>query len=217
MSALPCRCRLALLLVLPVVLVGMHARADCPGSARLEEALVLVTTANPVLVAESSAYAETQKQRDWKAVLSLGYDTNTTFETGDAGARAALRVEIPLWDRANQIEKAQARATLVAKEDNARVSLLGDIQSLCELSSQVKALDTLRLFTRDRLEYREERVNQGLEPAESLWREAESMQRAEHDWQRESGKLEALRLTLARRYGGEEWPRLLSLLTAMTN
>jgi hypothetical protein len=178
---------------------------------------MLVSTVHPVLIAEGSAHAETQKQRDWKAVISLGYDTNTTFETGDAGARAALRVEIPLWDRANQIEKAKARATLVAKEDTARASLLADIQSLCELSSQVKALDTLRTFTRDRLEYRQERVAEGLDPAESLWREAESMQRAEHDWQRESGKLDALRLTLARRYGGEEWLRLQTLLSAMTH
>jgi hypothetical protein len=215
MRTLSRRCRS--LLVVPLVLAGLHVRADCPGSARLEEALVLVSTVHPVLIAEGSAHAETQKQHDWKAVLSRGYDTNTTFETGEAGGRAALRVEIPLWDRANQIEKAKAHATLVAKEDNARVSLLGDIQSLCELSSQVKALDTLRIFTRDRLEYRQERVTQGLDPAESLWREAESMQRAEHDWQRESGKLDALRLTLARGYGGEEWSRLQALLTAMTN
>ena len=103
------------------------------------------------------------------------------------------------------------------KEDSARVSLLSDIQSLCELSSQVQALETLRAFARDRLEYRQERVNQGLDPADSLWNEAESMQRAEHDGQRESGKLAALRLILARRYGGEEWPRLQALLTAMTH
>jgi hypothetical protein len=199
-----------------IMAAATQAGAECPGSDRLQEALVLVSHAHPVLIAEGSAHAETQKQRDWKAVLSLGYDTNTTFETGEAGGRAALRVEIPLWDRASQIEKAKARATLVAKEDNARASLLGDIQGLCELSSQVKALDTLRNFARDRLEYRQERVTQGLDPAESLWSEAESMQRAEHDWQRESGKLDALRLTLARRYGGEEWARLQALLTAMT-
>lgn len=203
---------------LTLLLLGAlpHAVADCPGSARLEEALTLVAVAHPVLIAEADAFAEAQKQRDWKAVLSLGYDTNTTYETGDAGGRAALRVEIPLWDRTSQVEKAKARAELVGKEDSARISLLADIQSLCELASQVKALDTLRTFSRDRVEYRQERVNQGLDPAETLWREAETMQRAEHDWQRESGKLDALRLTLARRYGGEEWQRLQTLLTAMT-
>jgi hypothetical protein len=205
-SALP----LLLLIAVPLV------RAECPGAERLQEALLLVSTANPVLIAETQAHHATQRQRDWKATLSLGYDTNTTYEAGEAGARAAIRVEIPLWDQSNQIEKAKARATLAGKEDSARVSMLSDIQSLCELSSQVQALETLRAFARDRLEYRQERVNQGLDPADSLWSEAESMQRAEHDWQRESGKLEALRLTLARRYGGEEWPRLQALLTAMT-
>ena len=51
---------------------------------------------------------------------------------------------------------------------------------------------------------------------DTLWSEAEAMQRAEHDWQREAGRLRALRLTLARRYGGEQWPRLKALLEAMT-
>lgn len=215
MAIRPSRARslvaLALLGTLP------PAAADCPGPERLQEALTLVAAAHPVLVAEADAFAEAQRQRDWKAVVSLGYDTNTSLESGDAGARAALRVEIPLWDRTSQIEKAKARAALLGKEDSARISLLSDIQALCELASQVKALDTLRAFSRDRLEYRQERVNQGLDPADTLWREAETMQRAEHDWQRESGKLTALRLTLARRYGGEEWPRLQTLLSAMTH
>ena len=193
------------------------AGAECPGSARLEEALILVSATNPVLLAESATAAEAERQRDWKAVLSVGYDTNTTFETGEAGARAAVRVEIPLWDRSTNLDKAKARAALVGKEDRERVALLGDIQTLCELSAQVLALETLRAFSRDRLGYRQERVNQGLDPADRLWGEAESMQRAEHDWQRESGKLTALQLTLARRYGGDEWQRLQTLLTAMTH
>lgn len=201
-----------LLFALPVL-----ALAECPGNGRLEEALTVVSLANPVLRAVNRANAEAQRQRDWKAVLNLGYDTNTTFETGAAGARAALRVEIPLWDRRTDLAKAEAEAALASQQDSTRTALLADIQRLCELSSQVGALNTLRTFTRDRLEYRQERVNQGLESAESLWSEAESMQRAEHDWQRESGKLQALRLTLAHRYGGSEWQRLQALLIAMTN
>lgn len=201
------------LLVMPVT----PTWAECPGSNRLGETMRLVSLANPVLRAAHTANAEAQQQRDWKAVLRLGYDTNTTFETGDAGARAALRVEIPLWDRSSRVEKAKARAALVSKEDSTRIALLSDIQSLCELSSQVEALNTLRELTRDRLEYRQERVDQGIEQADSLWREAEAMQRAEHDWRRESGKLKAMRLTLARRYGGAEWERLQALLVAMTN
>lgn len=199
------------------VLTATTAAADCPGSGRLQEALRIVSIANPVLRAANRANAEAQRQHDWKAVVNLGYDTNTTFETGQAGARAAIRVEIPLWDRRTDLEKAKADVALVTQQDSTRKALLADIQSLCELASQVEALDTLRQLTRDRLEYRQERVDQGLESAESLWREAEAMQRAEHDWQRESGKLEALLLTLARRYGGDQWERLQSLLSAMTH
>ena len=202
-----------------IVLLALAApvAAECPGSGRLEEALRLLETANPVLRAGAAAFGEAQRQRDWSMKLALGYDTNTTFETGEAGARAALRVEIPLFDRHGQLAKAEARAAYVGEVDGARSAFLGEIQSLCELSSQVRALDTLRTFTRDRTTYRQERVNEGLDPADSLWAEAEAMQRAEHDWQRESGKLDALRLTLARRYGGEQWQRLQALLRAMTH
>jgi hypothetical protein len=80
----------------------------------------------------------------------------------------------------------------------------------------VRALDTLRSFTRDRLTYRQERVEQGLDPSDTLWREAEAMQKGEHDWRAASARLDAMRLTLARRYGGAEWERLLTLLNAMT-
>jgi hypothetical protein len=59
-------------------------------------------------------------------------------------------------------------------------------------------------------------VGQGIDVADSLWTEAEAMQRAEQDWQREAGKLATRRLTLARRYGGEQWSRLQALLEAMT-
>jgi hypothetical protein len=200
------------LLALPSLALG-----DCPGSARLEEALRVVSLANPVLRAADRAHTQAQRQRDWKAVLNLGYDTNTTFETGEAGARAAVRVEIPLWDRGSDLAKAEAAVALASQQDSTRVSLLADIQSLCELASQVDALNILRELTRDRLAYRQERVDQGLESADALWREAEAMQRAEHDWRRESGKLKAMHLTLARRYGGNEWQRLQALLIAMTH
>ena len=192
------------------------ALAECPGTARLEEALLVLALANPVLLAEGAVQAEASKQRDWKMKLALGYDTNTTFETGEAGARAALRVEIPLFDRAGVLSRAEARAALVAKQDSARAGFLADIQTLCELAAETRALDTLRSLTRDRLAYRQERVNQGLDPADSLWQEAEAMQSAEHEWVAASGRLDALRLTLARRWGGEEWQRLHALLNAMT-
>jgi hypothetical protein len=203
-------------LLLCLLACGADLRAECPGDRRLEEALRVLEVANPVLRAKAAAYGEASRQHDWKMTLALGYDTNTTFETGEAGGRAALRVEIPLFDRQSRLKKAEARAAYLGEVDSARAGLLADIQTLCELASQVRALDTLRGFTRDRTSYRQQRVDQGLDVPDSLWGEAESMQRAEHDFQRESGRLSALRLTLARRYGGAQWQRLRALLEAMT-
>ncbi|MGE5154692.1 MAG: hypothetical protein ACM3ST_11830 [Bdellovibrio bacteriovorus] len=75
----------------------------------------------------------------------------------------------------------------MAKQDATGAAFLADVQTLCELTGEVKALDTLRAFTRDRLTYRQERVDQGLDPADSLWREAEAMQKGEHDWGADGG------------------------------
>lgn len=202
--------------LLPLLLLAAPLAAACPGSARLEEALSLVLAAHPVLLAEGAADREAARVPNWKASLSLGYSITDTFESGEAGPNAALRVVIPLFDRTSRVKAAERHAAAVAKQDATVAAFLGDVQTLCELAGEVKALDTLRAFTRDRLSYRQERVDQGLDPADSLWREAEAVQKGEHDWGAASARLGALRLTLARRYGGTEWERLLTLLTAMT-
>jgi len=135
---------------------------------------------------------------------------------GGSGPNAAIHVRIPLWDRSNDLKNAQARASWQRAEDSVRTAFLADIQSLCEQAAQVKALDILRAFHRDRLTYRQEQVDQELADPDALWTETEAAQAAEQDWRREAGKLQGLRLTLARRYGGEHWVRLEALLTAIT-
>ncbi len=192
------------------------AFAECPGSARLEEALRVVDLANPVLLAAVAVNEEAQQAHDWKSVLTIGYDTNTTYETGAAGARAAVNVQIPLFDHQSKIAKVKERAALVSQQDTTREAFLGEIQTLCELTAQVGGLNTLRALTKDRLSYRQERVNQGLDPADSLWKEAEALNTNEQQWESTAAKLTAKRLLVARRYGGEEWQRLQTLLTAMT-
>jgi len=112
-------------------------------------------------------------------------------------------------------ENRPARASWQHAEDTVRTAFLADLQSLCEQAAQVKALDTQRAFQRDRLTYRQEQVDQGLAEPDTLWGETEAAQKAEHEWQREAGKLQAQRLTLARRYGGEVWKRLQALLENM--
>jgi hypothetical protein len=113
-------------------------------------------------------------------------------------------------------ENRPARASWQHAEDTVRTAFLADLQSLCEQAAQVESLDILRAFQRDRLTYRQEQVDQGLAEPDVLWTETEAAQKAEHEWQREAGKLQAQRLTLARRYGGREWSRVRVLLEAMT-
>jgi hypothetical protein len=207
----------------PPLLAGMLmallpalAAAACPGAGRLEEALRVLEVANPVLRAEAAAFGEAQRQRDWTASLKLAYDSNTTLESGAAGPRGVLAVEIPLFDRSAKLARAQARAAYVSEVDTARTAFLTDIRSLCDLAAEVRALDDYRAFNRDRTVYRQERVNEGLDEPDTLWAEFDAAQRAENDWQAARGRLQGQRLTLARRWGGEEWRRLLVLLEAMT-
>ncbi len=198
-----------------MLLAQGSARADCPGPERLEEALALLAAANPSINAERALYEEQTRQRPWETVVTLGYSVSDTFESGAAGPNAALRVRIPLWDRSNELKTAHARAAWQRAEDATRTAFLADLQSLCEQAGEVRALDTRRAFHRDRLAYRQEQVDAGLAEADALWAETEAAQRAEHEWQRATAKLAAQRLTLARRYGGEEWERLGALLAAM--
>ncbi|WP_043758518.1 hypothetical protein, partial [Imhoffiella purpurea] len=100
------------------------------------------------------------------------------------------------------------RASATAKEDATRAALLGDVQALCEQAHQVRALDAAHQFARDQLTYQQQRVDQGIDPADSLWNAASAFQVAKHQWEQEAAKLDTRRLTLARHYGGVEWQRL---------
>lgn len=194
----------------------VDAAAECPGDGRLTEALRLVDQANPVLLAADAAHAEADRAHPWKATLNLGYDTSASYQSGPAGAKATLQVQIPLFDRTPAIARAKERAALVAQHDATAAAFLADIQTLCDLSANVTELDTLRAFARDRLAYRQERVAQALDQPDTLWTDAQGMQTSEQTYQRARTRLHALRLTLARRYGGDAWQRLHALLVAMT-
>ena len=81
-------------LILPILLGGAlllnsgPAAADCPDPEILGDVLALVAEANPVLSAERDQFEEQARQRSWESYLSLGYATNTTFESGEAGGSA---------------------------------------------------------------------------------------------------------------------------------
>lgn len=206
------RCALGLSLLLGAA----TATAECPGPDRLTEALRLVEQANPVLSAERSTAAEQARQRTWTAEVTIGYSITETLETGAAGPNARLNVRIPLWDRSAKLQQAKDAAALTASTDSLRAALIDDLHALCEQAHQMRALERRRDFTKDRLAYRQERVDQGIDPADSLWSEAEAMQTAAHAAEQAQANLASTRLALARQYAGEQWERLRALLEAMT-
>lgn len=204
------------LVSLSLLLGASLAAAECPGPERLTEALRLVEQANPVLSAERATASEQARQRTWSAEVTVGYSITETLETGSAGPNARLNVRIPLFDRSAQLQQAKDAGALVERTDRLRTALIGELQALCKHAHQVRALKRRAAFTRDRLAYRQERVDEGLDPADSLWREAEAMQTASFEAQKAAADLASARLALARQYAGEQWERMQALLEAMT-
>jgi predicted O-linked N-acetylglucosamine transferase (SPINDLY family) len=196
-------------LIISLVLPG-NALACTP--AQIEAATSLMLQTNPLIQAERQELAEQSRQRDWSAKLILGYAMGSTDDSAAAGPNAGIQVEIPLFDRAKELKVAEARSAFQQQRDDLLSDFLSHLEKICSQEEQVRELDTMRRFYRDRLRYRQEQVKEGLEEAGSLWKEAEKAQETEHDYRRERGELEAMRLAIARRFGGQEWKRLRDLL-----
>jgi len=201
--------------LLVATLLASQAHAKCPGAEQLSEALSIVFRSHPVLLAEREEFQETIRTKNWDAYVRVGYAARATDKDAE-GLNASVQVKIPLFDRTPKLAAAKARSAWKRSEDQVRKAFLAELEELCVQAGKVREFATLRTFYRDRLSYRQERVNEGLEDPPVLWSEAEQVQKTDYDWRRESGELEAMRLTLARRYGGEEWSGLQVLLTAMT-
>jgi len=197
---------------LSLMALAISGGAQACTLAQIEAATELVLQANPVIRAERQELAEQSRQRDWSAKVTLGYALGGTDSTAAAGPNAGIQVEIPLFDRANELKVVKARTAFQSKQDSILNSFLGDLEKLCSQADQVRELETMRGFYRDRLQYRQEQVKEGLEEAASLWEESEKVQQVEHDYRRERGELAAMRLAIARRFGGEAWKRLQALL-----
>jgi hypothetical protein len=197
------------LLILALVI---SSDAQACATAKIEAAAELMLQINPVLQAEQQELAEQSRQRDWSARLSLGYNSGSVDYAVSAGPNAGIQVEIPLFDRARELKLAKARTAYQSKQDSILNSFLGDVEKLCTQSGQVKELVAMHSFYRDRLQYRQEQVKEGLEEAAVLWEEVEKVQQVDHDYRREWGELLAMRLSIARRFGGAAWKQLQALL-----
>ena len=202
---------------LPLLALLLSGNALACTQMQIEAATELVLQANPVILAERDEFTEQARQRSWSTQLALGYSLTNTLESGEAGPNASLRVVIPLFDRAHELKRIKARSAFQRRQDSVLADFLGQLEKLCSQADQVRELETMRRFYRDRLQYRQEQVMEGLAEADSLWQETEKVQQVEHDYRRERGELAARQLAVARRFGGEQWKRLQALLVESSN
>jgi hypothetical protein len=183
----------------------------------VEEAVLLVTRHHPVLVAEREVYTVQSQQKNWDAYVTTGYSVTNTFESGEAGPNAALRVKVPLFDRTHKLKVSTARRLLAREVNMVNREFLADLEQVCIQATRVAELDILRRFYGDRLKYRQQRVDEGIDEAESLWKEAEKVQLTENEWLGVRSKLSSMQLTMAREYGGTKWNQLRDLLAEISN
>ncbi|MES9947197.1 MAG: TolC family protein [Candidatus Thiodiazotropha sp.] len=195
--------------LLPLILALIPRLA---GALDLDEAVALVLVYHPVLAAEASEYAEVERQRTWKADLSLSYHEKGTEHGGPGGANAGVRVSIPLFDRSRDLEVAKARTGVAKARERVLAAFLADVEMLGEQSARVYELATMRRFHRDRLEYRKRQAEEGTIEAGDLWEAAEKVQLADFHHRAEKDRLGIMRERIAREYGGTRWTRLRDLL-----
>lgn len=183
-------------------------------AAPLDEALALVRERHPVLVAERAQLAEYARQRDWAAKVTVGWTQRGTDYGGEAGTNAGVNLSIPLFDRKRQLERAKTQAAYAEKRAGIEAAFLGAVQALGKEAEAGRAQARLRDLYRDRLAYRKQQVDEGLQVADALWAEAEAVQKAEQAQAQSEAELQAGLEMVAREYGGDEWKRLQALLAA---
>jgi len=182
-------------------------------AAELDEALILVTNASPVIAEQELVAQSISRQSNWSSKVRVGYSLKST-DTDAAGLNAGLTVEIPLFSRKREIEAAKARHALVKSRDQLQREFLSDVAKLQELEAQQAEAAEMQAFYRDRLTYFRKAVEEGRVESDTLWSDAEKAKKAEHDHHQGAVKLEAALEETARKYGGGEWKRLQALLAA---
>jgi hypothetical protein len=202
--------------VLFLLMLFFTSSAQACAPAKIEAAAELVLQVNPVLQAERRELDEQSRQRDWRARLSLGYATGSTEIGESTRPNASIQLDIPLFDRSRELKLARAHTIIQLKQDSILSGFLGGVEKLCSQAEQVRALEALRSFYRDKLQYHREQVKEGLEEAAVLWEALEKVQRVEQDHRRELGELVAMKIAIARRFGGEAWKQLQALLVEVS-
>lgn len=181
-------------------------------AAPLDDAIALVQRAYPVLQSQEAVYREATRQRDWSTDLTLGWTERGTAEGGAAGPNAGIRVSIPLFDRSHELRSAEARSAWLSARESVLAAFLAAVTGLEELALATREADTMSDFWRDRLEYQQRQVEEGIVEPDTLWPVAESMQRAEILHGQKQQALASRQEAIAREYGGQQWMTLRDLL-----
>lgn len=169
---------------------------------------------HPVLVAEREQLAEYARQHDWATKVSVGWTQKGTEYGGEAGTNAGVNLSIPLFDRKRQLDSAKAQAAYSEKRSSIEAAFLGKVKELAKEAGEATTQAQLRDLYRDRLAYRKQQVDEGLQDADTLWAEAEAVQNAEQALAKSEAELQTGLEMVAREYGGDEWKRLQGLLAA---
>lgn len=193
-----------------------QARERWSEGRQIDQMLSLVRANHPALVSEQEVLNATTQQHDWKADVLMSYAIQPTDSDAE-GANAMVRVSIPLFDRKRELATAKQRSAFTKAAQQQTELFLADLAKLCAQSTKVSELDTQREFWRDRLQYQQKRVDEGLDESVTLWQYVEKSRNAEYDYQRENGEVTAQLITISRQYGGNEWKRLQALLGVMLN
>ncbi len=195
--------------VLLLLSVGAASSADCPDP---EAVLSLMYRSDPVLQAEREEYRSITEKPAWKVELGAGWTLSGTEYGGSGGPNAGLRVSVPLFDPSTGLEKAKARSALAKAEDSRSQALLAELEKLCDKTAELTALDETRRLYRDRLRWRQQRVDEGYDKPQSLWEDSEALVKTEQAWKKAKQLLQGQRERLARTYGGERWAELKRVL-----
>lgn len=180
----------------------------------LDEAVNLVLNAHPVVEAAELQFAEISRKSAWSMNVNVGWSERGTIEGGAAGANAGVQVNIPLFDRSHQREIARERIQLHTHRQQVHGAFLEAVRSLRADAAALESARTQKDFARDRLQYGRKQVDEGLASPDTLWPLAETLHRAELDYESKNDALEIHLDTVSRRYGGDQWQILRGRLDA---
>lgn len=206
-------------LALALLLAPMAAGAGKPVADPLDEAIALVLAESPQIAQAETALEAVNTGHDWTATVNVGYQTRQfltsgsgSLEGGQAGPNVGLTVRIPLFDTRQEQEAMKARASIAVTRDAALREFVQAAAELRLLALQQDAAEETMALQTDKLRYFDKQEKAGvIEPA-ALWPYAEAAKLAEQAANRAALAYAAALETTARKYGGDEWIRLKSLL-----